>query len=248
MAVLTLTQQNQLNNALPVAKQLGLAGRLRDGESLQHIGRLASSHVRIATNPTNGDTLTLTAGPTTVDGIFHAGSTVIYEFQSSAAAAAGHVLVVTGANAAASATALAAVINATLGVAVTAAAHATDTTVVDVIRDFPGGTLTLTPSSATRTPCQNNAEALAKGDYALYSLTRAITAEDVTRTRIRVNTGLTSIDTVVARIAVSATDNTPFAYNGTVSMSGGVIELTLGTSAGVFAAAQILSIMAVGVR
>ena len=106
------------------------------------------------------------------------------------------------------------------------------------------GTLTLATASGGRVVVQNNAGQLAAAAQALYSRRRVVTAEDVTRTRIVVTTGLSALDSYTVRLVTSATDNTPVAWNGTVTATGGVLELSLGATP--FAAGHVVEVMAIG--
>jgi hypothetical protein len=241
---LTTTQVNMLNNSSPAAKATSLGSRLREagggGGTAQSHGRLATGHVRVGTNAQDGDTVTVTVGPVTIEGMSYPPSSVVYEFDNNAAVTAGRILVTIGGTAALSATALAAAIAANQGAALTAAAHATNTTVVDIASRAPGAAFTLATASGGRLIVQDNADELLQQALVLWGIRRTVTAEDVARTRIVLNTGLVTVISYSIRLALSAADSTPVAYNGTITATGGVIELTLGTAGGVFAAGNIL--------
>jgi len=241
---LTTTQVNMLNNSSPAAKATSLGSRLREagggGGAVQYHGRLATGHFRVGTNAQDGDTVTVTVGPIIIEGITYPPSSVVYEFDNNAAVTAGRILVTIGGTAALSATALAAAIAASQGGALTAVAHATNTTVVDIASRAPGAALTLASTSGGRVLVQDNADELLQQAVVVWAIRRTVTAEDVTRTRIVLATGLVTVLSYTLRLVLSAADNTTVAYNGTVTVTGGVIELTLGTAGGVFAAGNIL--------
>lgn len=244
MALLTPTEAIQLNKQFPLAAKLRTGDRLRAAESLQMAGRVASSHARLNANANDTDTVTVTVGGVSTGGVALPGSTRVYEFDTGGAITAGRVLVTIGGTAALSATALAAAIRANQGTVVSAVAHAVNTTVVDVAHRVQGGTLSLATASGGRIVVQNNAGQLAAAAQALYSRRRVVTAEDVTRTRIIVNTGLSALDSYTVRLVTSATDNTPVAWNGTITATGGVLELSLGATP--FAAGHVVEVMAIG--
>lgn len=246
MPTLTADQRRRLNNSSPLARSLSLGQLLADSTSLRSEGRIATSHIRVGTNANDADTVTIAAGAATKDGTFFPGRTAVYEMDNNAASAAGNTRVTIGGTAALTATALAAAINATQGRYVRAATHATDTTVVDVAHLVQGGTLVVTTASGGRMLVQDNAGTLAKGEQAIYWRRRVITAEDVARTRVRVDTGFTSIDTFTARLMVSATDMTAVPYNGTITATGGVLEFTLGSAGGILVAGHILEVLIFG--
>lgn len=242
MALLTPTQATQLNKESPTFRKLLVGDRLRAAESLQMAGRVASGHVRFTANANDTDTVTVTVGG--ASGV--PGSTKVYEFESTGGVTAGRIAVTIAGTAALTATALATAIRANQGTGITAAAHATNTSVVDVAHRSPGATLTLATASGGRIVVQNNGGQLAPAAQAVFSQSRVITAEDVARTRVRVATGLTALDTFTYRVMVSAADNTPLAYNGAATATGGVLEFTLGSAAGILATGNILAVTAFG--
>lgn len=246
MPILTPAEASQLTKSSPLAAKLRLGDRVRAAESLQMAGRVATAHARFTANANDTDTVTVTAGTVTVGGLTVPGSTRVYEFESTGGVTAGRVLVTIGGTAALTATALATAIRATQGVSVTAVAHAVNTSVVDVAHRAQGGTLTLATASGGRIVVQNNGGQLAPTAQALYSVRRTITAEDVARTRVRVNTGLAALDSFTYRVVVSAADNTPLAYNGAATATGGVLEFTLGSAGGILATGNILELTAYG--
>jgi len=246
MAVLTASERAILTNAMPANAMVNLGQRLADAGSLMSAGRVATGHIRVGTNAVDTDTVTIAASGATRDGVFVPGSTVTYEFETTGGVTAGNIQVTPGGTAALTATALAAAVGSAQGGVVRAVAHATNTTVVDVAHQVPGGTLTITTSSGGRLLVQSNAEGLAKGEVQLYTLRRTVTAEDVTRGRIRLDTGLTTLLSTSLRLLTSATDQTVIPYNGTLSTTGGVVELPQGTAGGVFAANHILDVTAFG--
>ena len=129
----------------------------------------------------------------------------------------------------------------------TAVAHPTDLGVVDVCHLVPGAALVLTASGGTRLVVQNNGEQLDVGHYAFYMLNRTLSAEDVSRGRVRLDTGLRQIVVAFGDLYRSATDTTPETYTGVITSRGGVIELTQGTASGVFGAGNVAHFLVLGV-
>lgn len=242
MALLTPTEATQLNKSSPLSFKLHLGDRVRVAESLQMAGRVASGHIRFTANANDTDTVTVTVGG--APGV--PGSTRVYEFESTGGVTAGRVLVTIGGTAALTATALATAIRANQGTGILAAAHATDTSVVDVTHRTPGAVLTLATTSGGRLVVQNNGAQLAVTAQAVFATRRTITAEDVTRARVRVATGLSAIDTYPYKVLTSAANQTPLPYNGAATVTGGVIEFSLGSAGGILAAGNILEITAYG--
>jgi hypothetical protein len=221
------TQGTAIDNTPP--------GRLQSARRTRGAGRPATGHIRLAANPNDTDTLTITTGLVVV----------VYEFDNNAAVTAGRILVTIGASAAATATNLAAAILANQGIYLGAAAHATDTTVVDIATLAKGGILTLAESTGgARVVVRDNGEELTTGDRQLYVISRVVVAEDVTRTRIRVDTRMTSILYYQFRLRTSAASNVEIGYTGAVTISGGVIEFGAGGTN--FAAGNILDLLVVG--
>lgn len=212
------------------------ASRVNWGEGLLDQGRPATGHVRIAVNANDADTLTITAG----------GLAVVYEFESAGGVTAGRVPVTIGGSAGATATNLRAAILANQGHLLNSAVHGTDTTVVDLALITPGGALTLAESTAgARVVVQDNAEELARAQRRPYGHRRTITAEDVTRGRLRVDTGLASLSYWRMNILTSATNSVRIAATGAQSASGGVLEMdNAGGTA--WSAGNVLDVLAWG--
>jgi hypothetical protein len=206
-------------------------------------GRLATGHIRLSGNPADTDTVTITV---TLPGA----STIVQtlEFDGDSAITSGNVSVTIGGSAAATATNLATAITANFdSQELTGVVHGTDTTVVDVAVQQQDWALTLAEvDSGGNIVLQDNAEELASELQHLWQHSRTITAEDVTRGRVRVDTGLTTIRFSLFRVRTASNDNTEIAYNGTISTSGGVIEFddNGGTD---MAAANILDLLVLGV-
>jgi hypothetical protein len=246
MPILTPAEALAVNKLSPLEFKIKMGDRLRAAESLQMAGRPASGHLRFTVAGTDTDTVTVTVGSVVVGGLTVPGSTVVYEMDNNAAVTAGRVLVTIGGTAALSATALAAAIARNQGASITAAAHTTDTTVIDVAHRVAGGTLTLASTSGGRIVPQNNGGQLAPTAIAMWARRRTVTAEDVTRARIRIVTGLATIDGYTFRFVLSAADNTTDNYNGTPVVTGGILEFPQGTAAGVFAANNVLELTIFG--
>lgn len=227
MAALTAPQLRVLNNLATFPRGSSPGTRIFNGETLQHPGRIATGHIRVATNANDTDTVTVNG--------------VVYEFDTGGAITAGRVLVTIGGTAALSATALATAISQRQGNSLKAAAHATDTTVVDIASRVVGAPFALATSSGGRLIVQDNGEELARNQYLRVRIDRVVTAEDVTRTRVRVDTGLTSlVGRPNYRIITSTALNTELAWNGTTTVTGGVIEFTVGTAAALAAGNLII--------
>jgi hypothetical protein len=246
MTLLTAGEQVKINKTTPSFKHFAVAERLTAAQTLQAPGRPATGHVRVATNPNDTDTLTITAVETLPNGATRS-SSKIYEIEVTGGVTAGHVAVTKGGTAALTATALAAAILATQGHLLAAVAHATDTTVVDLRLRTPGARLTLATSSGGRLVVQDNAEELLPGELQLYAVRRTVTAEDDTRDRVRIDTGLATIVSYTLRISTSATNNTELAWDGATTVTGGVIELD-NTGSTDLAANNIIALVAVGTR
>jgi hypothetical protein len=245
MALMTPADVTLLTSSMPAAVATNLGQRLANAGTLQTIGRLATGHIRLATNPNDADTVTILAAGAVQDGVFLPGSQATYEFEVSGGVQPGNILVPRGATAALSAQALATAIQG--GHAnCTAALHPTDAAVVDVAQQVQGAALTLSTTGGPRVVVQANNEGLPKGEYQLYLLRRTVTAEDVARLRIRINTGLSAVLTLVVRLFLSATDLTPDNYNAAPQITGGIIELPQGTASGIFNANNIVELLVFG--
>jgi hypothetical protein len=250
VALLTASERAELARFSTVNQSVNLGQRVADAQTLQFYGDSATSHVRLAALPQATDTLRLEAGGA-MDrtGVFDPGCDVTYEFTSTGAVQTpGAIAVLIGATLAACATALAQAITPTTTNAVVAEAHSIDTAIVDICHNTPGASLTLSSSAPSRIVTQNNQEGLPLGEYVYIIRKRTITNEDVTRGRLRFDTGWTSIVEGFASLYRSIQDQTPENYNGTVSMVQGVLELTQGTGTGQWAAGSILQLQLLGVR
>jgi hypothetical protein len=243
---MTPIQVAQLNTSSPLAAEVRLGDRMRQAETLTLPGRCASGHIRIGTNPNDTDTLTLAVGPVSVDGALRLGKGVVFEYEVAGGAQPENTLIVRGATAVLTATATAAAIRSALGGHLSATVHPTDTTVIDLVCLTPGAPLTLASASGGRVLVQDNGEELEEVRYGVFVLRRLLTAEDVTRARVVVPTGLQGTPYYTLRF-LSALGVT-IDYNGAATMSGGVIEVPQGTAAGVWAAATVLEVVAFGLR
>lgn len=185
-------------------------------------GRSATGHIRIAVNPSDGDTVTIT-----VSGTLSGSITRVFEAESTGGVGGGNIAFTIGANAAATAANLRAAIVANIDASfLSAAVHSADTTVIDLIVTEQGAALTLSESTAgARIVVKDNGEERPERLLYMYTLRRQITTEDVNRGRVRINTGLSAIDAYILRIRTSATNNAEVGYNGTITVTGGVIEL-----------------------
>jgi hypothetical protein len=243
---MTPTQITQLNTASPLGASLQLGDRLRQAESLTLPGRTASGHIRIVTNPNDTDTLTVSVGPVSVGGRLQPGKGVVFEYEVSGGATGDNTVIPRGATAALTATATAAALRAALGGHLSATAHPTDTTVIDLVCLTPGAPLTLATASGGRVLVQDNGEELEEARYGLFLLKRAVTAEDVARARVVIPTGLQG--TLYYAVRWLSALGVTIDYNGTVTVAGGVLDLPQGTAAGVWAAGTVVEVLALGVR
>lgn len=181
-------------------------------------GRYATGHIRVNTQPADADTVTVNIG----------GTSKVYEFDNNSSVSGSNISVTIGGTTAITATNLAAAITTNQGTICTAAAHGTNTTVVDIRSKTAGGALTLSQSAAALV-LQDNAQELAAGTRTVYFEQRTITAEDGTRARVRFDTGLTSIEGYIYRNVTSSTNEDNVISTDTITVSGGVIEIVKGT-------------------
>ena len=180
-------------------------------------GRPATGHIRMLAAGNDADTITVTVGA----------AAVVYELESGGGVTGGNIAVTIGGTAAETATNLRAAINTNQSGVLASAVHGTDTDTVDVRVLVAGTTLALAESTAgARVAVQDNAEEVAAADRVLYPIRRTVTTEDVTRGRIRIDTGLSNIDSYSVDILTSATDYTRIAWaGGAATVTGGVLEL-----------------------
>jgi hypothetical protein len=251
MALLTLAEMNMLSRYSPENRAINLGQRLSDASTLQCFGDSATSHARIATNPLAGDTVSLLAG-SGLDrtGVFDVGSQATYEFTTipDTVQTPGNVPVLIGATPTESTTNLTAAMQRTTKNAVVCEQHALNTTVVDVCHNDPGCTLTLSTLSGGRIIVQNNNEQLALDQYVFIIRRRVISAEDVSRGRLRFDTGWSQIVEGFASIYSSSTDQTANPYNGTKTLNAGILELSQGTASGTWSAGNVLQMILLGIR
>lgn len=200
-------------------------------------GRQATGHIRVAVLPNDADTVTVTV----------AGVATVYEFDNNASVGAGNVAVTIGGTAAITATNLANAIKLNQAGRIAAAAHGTDTSVVDVRVLSAGATLALAESTAgARVVAQDNGEELSPAVLLAYAGSRTLTAEDVTRGRVRFDTGFASVRLWQAIIRESSASLFATSWNGAATLSGGVIELDNSGSED-WAAANVIEVLAHGV-
>lgn len=224
-ANLTAAGQAILDDASAEAQlgTLGIASRV------QHGGRPATGHVRLRAAGSDGDTITITVGA----------AATVYELESGGGVAGGNIAVTIGGTAAQTATNLRAAIQASQGSVLASAVHATNTSTVD-LRVTTGAALALAESTGgVRIVVQDNGEEQAAAARRAHHIIRTLTAEDATRGRVRVDTGLASIDWWVGK-----TDR--IGWDGVGAESAGVVELTTGASFPLQAGDQV-EIIALGV-
>lgn len=197
-------------------------------------GAPAYGHVRMTANANDGDTVTVTVS----------GVAVIYEFDNDASITAGNISVTIGGSAATSAANLATAITANQPLAVSATQHATDTTVVDILALESGASFSLATNAAARITVQDNGGEMAEDLLYLWARSYTVTAEDVSRGRVRFETGFDDITYTLFRIRTSTSDNTEIGWTGTASTSGGAVEFPI--AGGEPAAGRRINLWALG--
>jgi hypothetical protein len=249
VALLTASERRFLNHATPANWAVDLGRHLADAGTLQCPGDTATSHVRLAATPQPGDLVALIAsGATGRDGRWAAGSNATYEFTATGQASPGNVPVLIGSTAMQTASNLAAAMQApTMRPVVTAEAHPLDAA-VDVTHNTYGAALRLSSVSGGRLVTQDNREELAPAEFVFILRRRTITAEDVARGRLRFDTGWSQIIEGFASLYRSSTDQTPENFNGTITTTAGVLELTQGTGTGTWSAGSVLQLQLLGMR
>ena len=246
-APLSTGEQAALSKSSPIAAATQLGVRLLRGESLQNAGRVATGHIRLVTQPTDADTITVTAAAATVQGRVVLGSSAVFEFDSNSAVTPGTVAVPIGATAALTAQTLLLAVRGGLGGVVRASVHPLDITTLDVAHTVPGGTLTLSTSApATRIALQANDEQQDDSPMIVWMCTRVVSAEDLARGRVRVDTGLVQIRNVLVAIHAGQQDTTDKPWNGTLTVTGGILEGTMGSAAGALNAGNVLNFLLLG--
>jgi hypothetical protein len=241
-----------LNQSQPANLAVDLARRVSDASTLQCAGRPATSHVRLAQQPQDGDTLRVEAHPGEQEGVLVPGLTCTYRFTTTGTVPDDTVPVVIGASVTETASALAQAINGQQSGVLRAAV---DGSTVDCTHRTPGAALGLTAAAGTpadpppsaRLVVQNNQEQLPQGPYHLYVLRRTVTAEDVSRGTLRVDTGLTTLLSGFARLYTSASDQTPDPFNGQATITGGVLTLGQGTGNGTWSSGNVVELLLFGV-
>jgi hypothetical protein len=249
MPMLTAYERYVLTNATPGNAYCNFGQRLEDSSTVQCAGRPGTGHLRLTATPLAGDTVTVIAVLAEVDAQVMRGDGATFVFTSTPLAVAPpQVGVLLGPDAATSAGNLAQVMTGRLSAVLTAARHAQDTTVVDIAHLTPGGQLVLQATAPTRLVIQNNGEQLPKDHYHLYILRRTVTAEDVARGRIRINTGLSQLLNAFASLYTDAQDQLPNPYNGVYTFTGGVLEFGQGSGNGQFVLGNVIELTAFGLR
>ncbi len=181
-------------------------------QSAMHAGRCATAHVRLLAGGNDGDTLTIEVGA----------AQTIYELDSGGGVTPGNVAVTIGGTPAETATNLQAAIDGEQGTLLASAVHGTDTDTIDLRVLAAGTALVLAESTAgARIAAQDNAEEQATGQRYAYRVLRTVTAEDLARGRVRVDTGLSSVEWVLEDVSRAG-------WDGTVTLVGGIAEFTVG--------------------
>ena len=195
-------------------------------------GRAATSHARLTGAGTDTHTITITTP----------NKTTIYELDNNGSVTAGNISVTIGATAALTAVALKVAIDANQGTLVSTAIGP-DTDVINITSIKKGTALTLSNSGATFV-VQNNGEQRDDDSISkIYTTTRTITAEDVTRTYVVINTGLTTIVNYIWKFTTSS--NVVVAWNGGITVSGGTFTFD-NAGATDWASTNILYLWAIG--
>lgn len=199
-------------------------------------GRCATGHIRLAALPNDADTCTVTV----------AGVATVYEFESGGGVGGGNIAVTIGGTAAITATNLKNAILLNQAGLIGAAVHGTDTTIVDVRVFAAGATLALAESTAgARIVVQDNADELTPAILMPYLASRAVTDEEVTRGRVRFDTGFASVRSWQAIVRESAASLFSVSWNGAATVSGGIIELDNSGSED-WEAANVIDLLAYG--
>jgi archaellum component FlaF (FlaF/FlaG flagellin family) len=176
-------------------------------------GRPGTAHIRMFAPVVNGDTISITANGTIAT--YVAANPVLNptDYLNTGVPAVDII-------------ALQAVMQAMQGANIVSAVHAVDTTVID-LRSVVAGPLlvALVGFGAASVAAQNNYEQLTPASRNIWQFRRTVTAEDVLRTRVRFDTGLTNIRGYVLRVIAAAADNTEILYDGTITITGGVIDM-----------------------
>jgi hypothetical protein len=247
LSPLSPLQRQAVSTSSPIARTLDLGGRLAVAESLRWAGRIATAHVRLVSLPTEGDTIAVTLGAGARRGAPSPPGSVLCEFDADGSVQAGAVPVLLGPTPDATALALARALTVQLGRVLTAAVHPLDTAVIDVAARTPGASLALTTTApAARVVVQNNGNDMDDQPRVLWMLTRTVSDEDIVRGLVRMDTGLRSLSALLVTTYAGANDTTSKPYNGTSTLTGGVLEATIGTAAGALVAGNILQLVILG--
>lgn len=178
-----------------------------------------TGHVRLLTQPLEGDVITITVGTIATR----------FEFDTDSIVAGGNIAVTIGATVAATAANLVAKIGSSIGLILSAFQNATDTNVVDMIAKLENASIIslLESTGGVRFALQLNKEAQQGQVLYLYTVRRVVSAEDVSRGRIQFNTSFSALINYVYNMTVSATLATAITtYAGTITENGGVLEFT----------------------
>jgi len=177
------------------------------------VGRKGNLHARWAADSNPGDTITVTVGATpTVFTAVNPGPPGPGEF-------------VQGGGAPVTANNFATAVNgAALGV--TAAKNPADNA-VDIVGATVGQALDIEESSpgGPRVFVQDDGDEAVAAQATLYTGVHTCTNEDVTRDRVFINTGLTSIASMVYQVRSSATGIVK-AHNGAVTITNGLVDIS----------------------
>lgn len=172
-------------------------------------GRFATGHIRLTAAGTDTHTVTVTIG----------GVTKVYELDSGGGVSGSNKAVTIGANATATAVNLASVITTNQGTLLIATA---DSGTVDLIAKQRNSGLTLSKSGASFEIQDNGDERDDERPSRVYSIRRIVSSEDVSRTKVVFNTGLSSI--VDYNWKITDTNNVIIAWNGAITVSSGTIS------------------------
>ena len=193
-------------------------------------GRFATGHIRLTGVGTDTHTVTITVNSVTK----------VYELDSGGGVTGTNVAVTIGASASATATNLTTAITTNQGTLLTATA---DGSSVDLIVQKRDVALTLSNSGGSFVVQDNGEERDDELPRRFFTIKRTITAEDVTRGKIVINTGMSGIIDYMWKI--TDTTNVTVAWNGVITVSAGTISFD-NSSTTDWAATNILYVWILG--
>lgn len=171
-------------------------------------GRFATGHIRLTAAGTDTHTVTITVNSVTK----------VYELDSGGGVSGTNVAVTIGGSASATASNLATAIATNQGTLITAV---TDGATVDLIARKRSIDLALTNSGGSFVVQDNGEERDDELPRRIFTIRRVVTAEDVTRGKIAIDTGMSSILDYMWKLTNSS--NVTVAWDGVITVSSGKI-------------------------